>query len=972
MANKVQVSIEVVDKTKVGITSAKKEFKGLGDAIQSISFGQVLALGGVTIGLKKVLTAMADFDTKVREIGTLIPGVTDRLISTISDELLDSSVRYGQAIDQMAKARYDAVSAGFVKVADSARLIEVSAKLAVGGVSNIAKTMDVLTSVLNAYEYGAKGAYKVSDIIFETVRLGKTTVDQLAGSLGTVAAVAPTLDVSLEEVAAGFSALTIQGLSTDEVATALQASMVSLLKPSTALEEKLKSLGYETGAAAVRALGFKDTIKVVTEGANEADLAALFPNIRAMRAIFPLVGAAAERFNEHLGQMHKAAGATDRAFGLMEEGIGFRFAQMKARISKLSIEIGQALLPIGEGVVNIIETFTELPVGFQTSTVAMVGFGVAVGALAPLIKNLITVGKALVPVLLQARIAVTGFFASLGPGGWLLIGLGALTTLLLSLVSTSRQAASGITFLTGSMDESAKATKRLESAIGEASQEVRDFNQEIENLSLAELEAKLLELEKRRIEVSLGVIPEISGDIPSLPEIPDPLKFQVDFTTTGIDETNQAITAVESESVKLYTALSEQIEALQAKIRALKSESADAARALSSEEKKALEEVEAYRQEKTADMILRMARDEIEEREKADQELLDAYNNRLANEYEMFVQGQEAMASLRAEFLLTDEQRELQHLVDRLNAWNQNWADLEEGQRIFQAGLEAIQRRSLANQQNAWMTFVNSISSHMISSIGNYAIGYLDRRFGDFIARQRNEFGRFLAFIVSEFIKAVAKMVAEAQAAKLMKTLLGGGGPLGFLSFLFHSGGIVGETPGMNRGGIAESAPGMARGRIVSHQTGKFVAFIPRGVDTVPAMLEPGEAVIPREVVRENRPLIERLISGEELFRGYSDFQLRERIERVYAPGLQAGGIMRDRTLSPHPTSSLKAAEVSPSKEVIPPQVNVYLNMAISAIDGASVEKLVSGPDFRRALADTINTDMLRLRAGNTAVDVKY
>ncbi|MDZ7355754.1 MAG: phage tail tape measure protein [candidate division KSB1 bacterium] len=962
-AGKVWVTIEVQDKTKTGIESSKKNFKSLGDTISSISVGQVLALGGVTMAIQKTISAYMEFDRSIRQIATLFDNFSKDDIHNVSEEIKTMALEFGQSIDSMAKARYDIISAGFFSISESAQIVDTASKLAISGVSSIAKTADVLTSVLNAYQMSAEEAIRVSDILFETVRIGKTTVEELASSFGMVSAIAPTLGVTLEELGASVATLTSQGLSTAEVITSLQATIVSLLKPSESLTTRLRSLGFDSGQAAVEALGFTDALKMITQGATEADLAAMFPNIRAMRAVFPLIGASAQTYAENLESVAASAGATDKAFEKMAESSSFRFDQLRTRLQILSVETGEALLPIGEAVATVVEAFTALPTELQTSTIAIVGFGVAIGALTPLISNLIVVGKALAPMLLQARLAVTGFFTSLGPVGWLLIGLGAFSTLLLSLTSSSKQASSGITFLTGSMDESAKAGRELQKTINDATRSVTEFDKEIKALSIAQLEEKLRELENKQIKISLGIIPETPLPEVVLPEIADPLKFQLEFTTTGLDETSQAIQVVESETVQAYSEIGDQIAAIQARINALKEEQKNAARSLSEAEKEALNEVAIYRQQQTSDLILRLAQKEIEVREKTDAEILESYKKRLETEFEEFQQSQQTYLDLRSEFLLTDEQREMQNLVNRLNAWNENWADLEEGQKIFQAGLEAIQRRSLGNQQTAYSVFINNISSQMVSSIGNYAIGYLDRRFGDFIERQRNEFERFLAFIVSEFIKSISKMIVEAQAAKLMKLLFGaGGGPLGFLSALFSEGGIIEPTPGLAMGDIiTHRAPGMARGWLVPNRPGKFVAFLPRGVDTVPAMLQPGEAVISRQEVEKNEEIITALINGS-----LPSLNFPQRF--------QAGGIVQvDQSLSLSPMQPIKMPIAKDNaKEKTGNMMSVNLNINISAIDGDSVEQIVNGREFRRAIADIINDSFLRLRAGNVNVEVKY
>jgi len=58
-------------------------------------------------------------------------------------------------------------------------------------------------------------------------------------------------------------------------------------------------------------------------------------------------------------------------------------------------------------------------------------------------------------------------------------------------------------------------------------------------------------------------------------------------------------------------------------------------------------------------------------------------------------------------------------------------------------------------------------------------------------------------------------------------------------------------------------AAGLARGGVVYASAGQSIDFAPRGTDTVPAMLTPGEFVVNRKATRSNLPLLQNINSGK-------------------------------------------------------------------------------------------------------------
>ena len=95
-------------------------------------------------------------------------------------------------------------------------------KLAKGGFTDGAKAVDVLTTAINGYGLQAEDATRVSDLLITTQNLGKTTVDELASSMGPVIKMADNANFSIGELSAAYALMTKNGIATAESGTYLK------------------------------------------------------------------------------------------------------------------------------------------------------------------------------------------------------------------------------------------------------------------------------------------------------------------------------------------------------------------------------------------------------------------------------------------------------------------------------------------------------------------------------------------------------------------------------------------------------------------------------------------------------------------------------------------------------------------------------------------------------------------------------
>jgi len=112
-------------------------------------------------------------------------------------------------VDQIKIARglYQTLSAGITDASDALTVLDVSSRAAIAGLTDTQVAVNAITTAMNAYEFSANDAERISDIFFETVKRGKLRFEDLSNALSRPIAFASQLGVGLEEVTAGLAPL---------------------------------------------------------------------------------------------------------------------------------------------------------------------------------------------------------------------------------------------------------------------------------------------------------------------------------------------------------------------------------------------------------------------------------------------------------------------------------------------------------------------------------------------------------------------------------------------------------------------------------------------------------------------------------------------------------------------------------------------------------------------------------------------
>ena len=333
------------EKTEKGMGKLKSALKSTwGQMAIGMGVTQLVASGirKLTNTIKDTIKVGMEFQSAWANTTTMLQ-IGARETDAMRQELMHMSPVLGSSTE-LAKGLYQVLSAS-VEPAKALDVLAVSAMSAKAGLTDAFTAVDAITTVLNSYKMEAEEAENVSDIMFQTVKRGKTTYEQLAGSLGTVTPIASQVGIGFNEISGALATMTKQGINVNTATMQLRQVMVSVLKPSKEASELAKELGLDFSATALRAKGlskFLQDVTKATKGDAEA-MTMLFGNVRALTGVMSLAGSSAKSFETDLKAMSKASGSTQEAFQKQMQSTQFWVDTAKNTFNKLKISIFEGI-----------------------------------------------------------------------------------------------------------------------------------------------------------------------------------------------------------------------------------------------------------------------------------------------------------------------------------------------------------------------------------------------------------------------------------------------------------------------------------------------------------------------------------------------------------------------------------------------------------------------------------------------------
>lgn len=387
----------VIDASGVdeAVSSVGKKMQSLGEGITKT--GDNIYKAGkswtktVTAGLGGIGTAAylgaTSFEDAIAKVST-IADESEMSMEDMEKAILDLSNQTGVSATAIAEDVYNAISAG-QKTADAVNFVSNSTKLAKAGFAETGQSLDVLTTIMNAYGMEAKDVTRVSDVLIQTQNLGKTTVGDLSTSMGKVIPTAKAYNVSLEQLTAAYTITTAKGIATAESTTYINSMLNELGKSGTTVSDTLKEkTGKSFSELMNEGYTLGDCLEIVDQAAKEQNLSFndMWGSAEAAKAGVTLLGDSAEVFNGRLSEMNDVTGSTDTAFEKLET-TSYKTKKAFNEVKNILIDLGGVMLEMvvpylekgAEKVHQFAEWFKNLDDGTKKLIITIGGIVAAVG-----------------------------------------------------------------------------------------------------------------------------------------------------------------------------------------------------------------------------------------------------------------------------------------------------------------------------------------------------------------------------------------------------------------------------------------------------------------------------------------------------------------------------------------------------------------------------------------------------------------
>lgn len=277
---------DYIDSLKKNLADLKSQQKnlrstGYGAIVNSFTEGFPARLGTAlsykTIGA--TLNTIRDSLSSITELQQQFAAVyaitdtTEASMEKLRDTIFDVGNSSSYAAEQIAEATITLGQAGLSaeQIVDA---LEAVNNLAVGTSTDLAMSVNVLTSSLSVWNQEASRAGHVSDVLTTAANRTRADVGTMANAIQYAGAAASDLGVSFEEFTAIASAVTNAGLKARSVVgTGFRSVLTELVDPSAKLRKVFEQLGVTLEDVDVRSRGLTNVLQTLKDAGLDATMA---------------------------------------------------------------------------------------------------------------------------------------------------------------------------------------------------------------------------------------------------------------------------------------------------------------------------------------------------------------------------------------------------------------------------------------------------------------------------------------------------------------------------------------------------------------------------------------------------------------------------------------------------------------------------------------------------------------------------
>lgn len=393
---------------------AKKgqDFKKFGGTMTSFGKGLTMSVTApiLAIGAASVKAA-ADLEKGMQNVASL--GVGSERIKELTVDVSRMTETFGKSTTDITDGLYQVISA-FGDTSESAKILEINAMGAAAGLATTDQAIALTSAVTKAYgDTSAAAVQQVTDLAFQTVKLGQTTFPELAASIGQVTPLTKELGISQENLFGVMATATGVTGSAAEVSTQFKGVLSGLMSPTKTMTALYKKMGVEGGAQLIKKQGgIAETMKLIVDASKKSKipLKDFIGSIRGQTIALAMAGPQYDTLISKTKAMSNAQGAAAGAFAQQQKSFSFQLAQFRELLVNAGTEIGTIVIPVlidlMKTVKPVIQSFKNASPEMKKTIVVLAGVAAAIGpvvifagSLVTAVGGLMSVFSAITPVL---------------------------------------------------------------------------------------------------------------------------------------------------------------------------------------------------------------------------------------------------------------------------------------------------------------------------------------------------------------------------------------------------------------------------------------------------------------------------------------------------------------------------------------------------------------------------------------------
>jgi TP901 family phage tail tape measure protein len=304
-----------------------------GQSLMALGAG-IGALGAAGLAfLGKATSDAVEYNRQVALTRTQMYGVKASF-DQVAQAGLDAASKVAVPLDQIQGGLYDIFSSMDVNLKQAKFLLGNFTKEAVAGQVDLSTAERASIGILNSYGMKVKDISKVQDIMFNLVKYGVGTYGDFANSIGRVTGPAVRANQTFQQTAALMAFVTRNGLSASNAASSVGRALDAITKSHAAIQNYGMVVEGALGAKAAASLGItaKSMIKIYDAGGK----------LEPINVVMTKLGKALAKLNPQqkadvLTEMFKGTGGTIQAMRFFDIAIN-RYGQL----NKITAEMGHS------------------------------------------------------------------------------------------------------------------------------------------------------------------------------------------------------------------------------------------------------------------------------------------------------------------------------------------------------------------------------------------------------------------------------------------------------------------------------------------------------------------------------------------------------------------------------------------------------------------------------------------------------